>query len=210
MRHCENRNAVVDKLVWDMQNLSSDEENGDFLEQINQLMVFYGDDKSLLREAAVTLVVKHWPQKDPQKNMNMVEQLYDAQEDLCECVAQILREKQRLLSEDESYVLKVKRYVDKNYFRSNLSLQFVADEVVNMDPKYVGRKFHQKIGLKFNDYLLKVRVEHATAMLSSNANYKMYEIAEHVGLGNNVQYFYQLFKKYTGMTPKEYQDSLEQ
>jgi len=53
-----------------------------------------------------------------------------------------------------------------------------------------------------------VRVEHAIAMLSSKTNYKMYEIAECVGLGNNVQYFYQLFKKYTGMTPKEYLESL--
>lgn len=85
-------------------------------------------------------------------------------------------------------------------------MQYVAEELVNMDPKYVGRKFHQKIGVKFNDYLLKVRIEHAINMLFSKSDYKMYEIAEAVGLGNNVQYFYQLFKRYTGMTPREYQE----
>ena len=208
LRHCENRSAIVDKLVWDMQNLSPDE-GDDFETQIRQLMDIYGEDRSLLREATVTLVVKHWPQRDPQSTMNMVEKLYDIQNDPYEYAAQILQERQRLLSEDESYILKIKRYVDKNFSQSNLSLRFVADEVVNMDPKYVGRKFCQEIGIKFNDYLLKVRVEHAITMLSSKANYKMYEIAECVGLGNNVQYFYQLFKKYTGMTPKEYQESLE-
>ena len=32
------------------------------------------------------------------------------------------------------------------------------------------------------------------------------EIAEAVGLGHDVPYFYQLFKRYTGMTPKEYKN----
>lgn len=209
LRYCENRSTIVDKLVWDMQNLSPEDEGDDFETQIRRLMELYGEDRSLLREAAVTLLVKHWPQKDSQKTMDMVEKLYDIHGDLYAYVAQILLEKQRLLSENESYIWKVKRYVDKNFSQSNLSLQYIADEVVNMDSKYVGRKFQQQIGIKFNDYLLKVRVEHAITMLASKSNYKMYEIAECVGLGNNVQYFYQLFKKYTGMTPKEYQESLE-
>lgn len=205
--HCENRNAIVDKLVWDMRNLSANDGEAECEEQIRQMMVYYGEDKGLLREAAVALVVKHWPQKDAQKAMNIVGKLFDARNDLYAYVAQILVEKQRLLSEDESFVVKVKRYVENNFDQSNLSLQYVADEVVNMDAKYVGKKFHQKIGSKFNDYLLKVRIEHAINMLSSKSNYKMYEIAEAVGLGNNVQYFYQLFKRYTGMTPREYKEN---
>ncbi|MDD7411680.1 MAG: AraC family transcriptional regulator [bacterium] len=30
-------------------------------------------------------------------------------------------------------------------------------------------------------------------------------MAGQIGLGNNVQYFYQVFKRYTGKTPREYQ-----
>ena len=204
--HCDNRNAIVDKLVWDMKNLSLEDDDAE--DQVRQLMVYYGEDRSLLREAAVALVVKHWPEEEAKKAMNLVGKLFETQEDLYAYVGQILTERERLLSEDESFVIKVKRYVDHNFSQSNLSLQYVADEVVNMDAKYVGKQFHHKIGIKFNDYLLKVRIEHASNMLASKNNYKMYEIAEAVGLGNNVQYFYQLFKRYTGMTPGEYKEGV--
>ena len=39
-------------------------------------------------------------------------------------------------------------------------------------------------------------------MLKSG-DYKVYEIAERTGY-NNYAYFYQLFKKYTGVSPKDY------
>ena len=34
------------------------------------------------------------------------------------------------------------------------------------------------------------------------------QVASEVGLGNNVQYFYRLFRQYTGMTLKEYRDMI--
>ncbi|HJC56439.1 MAG TPA: response regulator [Candidatus Eisenbergiella intestinipullorum] len=36
---------------------------------------------------------------------------------------------------------------------------------------------------------------------------KPFSRAEQVGLGHDVPYFYQLFKRYTGMTPKEFRNS---
>ncbi len=203
--HGDARNAILDKLVWDFKNLSLE---NDAEEQIRQLMLHYGEDKSLLREAAVALIVRYWPEAQGEKAMSLMSKLFNDREDIYAYVAKILTESEILVGEKESFVVKVKSYVDSNYGQSNLSLQYVADNVVNMDAKHVGRKFRQEVGVKFNDYLLKVRIEQAIHMLGSPNNYKMYEIAETVGLGNNVQYFYQLFKRYTGMTPREYKEDV--
>ena len=51
--------------------------------------------------------------------------------------------------------------------------------------------------------LLGIRMEKAKQMLRRD-EYRIEEVAEQVGLGHDVPYFYQLFKRYTGMTPKEY------
>lgn len=37
-----------------------------------------------------------------------------------------------------------------------------------------------------------------------NNDYKIYEVAEKTGFGDNTQYFSQVFKKYTGNTPSDY------
>lgn len=155
------------------------------------------------------MIVKYWPDHDSMQAMHMMRRLFDAKEDIYSCVMQILQEQEEVLHADGSFVMEAKKYIDKNYGQSNLSLQYVADHVVNMDVKYVGRKFQKELGIKFNDYLMKTRMECAIHMLMSGKDYRMYEIAEAVGLGNNVKYFYQLFKKYTGMTPAEYLETVK-
>lgn len=50
--------------------------------------------------------------------------------------------------------------------------------------------------------LNKIRIREAIRLLKSG-DYKVYEIAERTGY-NNYAYFYQLFKKYTGVSPKDY------
>lgn len=204
--HCDSRDAIVEKLVCDLKNISI--EDGAIENQIRQLMIFYGEDRSLLKEALTIFVVKYWSKEDTSGAMKMMEKLLGCKDSIYDFAAEILFERERFISADGSFVGQIKKYVDKNYAQDNLSLQYIADSVVNMDAKHIGKKFHQKMGIKFSDYLLKVRMEQAINMLSSKKEHKMYEIAENVGLGNNIKYFYQLFKKYTGMTPKEYQENI--
>lgn len=47
-------------------------------------------------------------------------------------------------------------------------------------------------------------MERAKELIESNIDYKMYEIADEVGFGNNPQYFSNVFKKYSGYNPTEY------
>ncbi len=47
-------------------------------------------------------------------------------------------------------------------------------------------------------------------LIRSDPSLHSYEIAEKVGLGENPHYFSQLFRKYTGMTPKDYRKQLDE
>ncbi len=47
-------------------------------------------------------------------------------------------------------------------------------------------------------------IQQARELIAKNPDEPIKNIAEQVGCGNNPQYFSQLFKKQTGMTPTDY------
>ena len=112
-------------------------------------------------------------------------------------------------SKGGDFVQQMTAYVDTHYMDESLSLQYVADNVVYMNADYIGREFTRAIGRKFSSYLLETRMEHARLLMAGDASMHSYEIAEKVGLGKNPHYFSQLFRKYTGLTSKDYRRGLQ-
>ena len=78
----------------------------------------------------------------------------------------------------------------------------IASDVLFMNVDYLSREFLRQTGQKFTDYLTKLRITKAKALLKNASYEKIYVIAEQVGFSNNPQYFVQLFKAATGQTPK--------
>ena len=68
----------------------------------------------------------------------------------------------------------------------------------------MSKKFQKETGTRFSNYLTSVRIERAKKLLVSAGSDKIQTVAEQVGCGNNPQYFSQLFKKNTGVTPSAY------
>ena len=96
------------------------------------------------------------------------------------------------------------KYIDETYSQDDLSLKSVAD-AMNFTPAYFSALFKKEMGINFSDYLTKVRMEKAKALLSSTAK-MIYEVAGEVGF-KDYRYFGQIFNKYTGQTPREFQSS---
>ncbi|HZJ83284.1 MAG TPA: AraC family transcriptional regulator, partial [Clostridia bacterium] len=95
-------------------------------------------------------------------------------------------------------------YIDLNLEDENLSLKWIANNILYMDEGYLSKLFSRELGEKFSQYLTRKRMENATEILRQNDYHKIYDVAQKVGLGNNPQYFSQLFKKYTGHSPTDY------
>jgi two-component system response regulator YesN len=98
----------------------------------------------------------------------------------------------------------VLEYIQKNYHK-DISRETVAREVF-ITPGYLSLLFKQELKTNFLEYLHKIRIDRACELLRDRS-LKLSDIAHDVGY-NDEKYFFQVFKKYTGMTPSQYRNNL--
>lgn len=94
---------------------------------------------------------------------------------------------------------KAVRYIH-SHLEEALSLEIIADHV-HVNSSHLSRTFKKECGESMTEYINKVRIEKAQELLLSNT--LAYEVAEKVGF-HDPAYFSATFKKYTGVSPKEF------
>lgn len=107
-------------------------------------------------------------------------------------------------SQNRSIVVRIKKYLEENYYDCGISLIRVAEKFY-VNQSFLSRIFKQETGVNFVTYLTKIRIEKAIQLLNTG-EYKIYEVAEQVGIPD-ANYFPKCFKKITGMTIAEYRKS---
>ncbi len=91
-------------------------------------------------------------------------------------------------------------FINKNY-ANDIGLSQIS-ELYHMNASYISNLFKKETGENMNQYITKVRITHAQKMLvNSDVNIK--ELAYLVGY-SDYTYFYKVFKKITGVTPRQY------
>jgi YesN/AraC family two-component response regulator len=83
----------------------------------------------------------------------------------------------------------------------DLSLSALAD-MQNISPGYLSTLFKKEVGQTLTDYVNSRRVEQAASMLRSGT-LQVQTVAQYCGVPD-VNYFSKLFKRYTGVSPKEF------
>lgn len=125
--------------------------------------------------------------------------------DLKECIENILSEnfqvKEKALDKDDLFVKTVMELVEENYTNKNFSSQFIA-EYMKLSCQYVMKKFKMQTGISLNEYILNIRMNQASYLLTKT-DMSICQIADNVGIENE-NYFYRLFKKVYGCTPREF------
>lgn len=96
--------------------------------------------------------------------------------------------------------------IDKNISNENLSLRWLAGNILYTNVDYLGKLFKKEMGKNFSHYVMEKRMEMAKRLIVDGRKDRIYEVAEKVGYGSNPQYFSQVFKKYTGASPLEYKE----
>lgn len=92
-------------------------------------------------------------------------------------------------------------------FAEDISISSIADQVY-LTPNYISMIFKKAKGYTIVDYITRLRIEKAKHLLSTT-NLKIQEIAEQVGY-SNPYYFSSVFKKKTGLQPKNYRETTEE
>lgn len=203
------RRERIKSLVAAFNTLRSSGTEGAALEKQVRELAKTAEDPSILQEALIFMVTSGLGSSQTEWGMNII---MDAMREPGSIEELILRCLTRLRGESggtRGFVQQMTAYVDANYRDEALSLQYLADNVVYMNADYIGREFTRAMGRKFSAYLLETRMERAKLLMASDPTLHSYEIAEQVGLGKNPHYFSQVFRKYTGMTPKEYRQMLD-
>ncbi len=106
-------------------------------------------------------------------------------------------------------IRKLLQYIEQNYDNDNLSMSWLAQNVLYMNEDYLGKLFKKETGKNFNPYLMELRMERAKELLEGDGDIRTIDVARAVGMQKNPQYFSNLFKKYTGMTTTEYKHHWE-
>lgn len=91
-------------------------------------------------------------------------------------------------------------YISQN-FNKSITLEDVATRV-HLHPSYFSTIFKQSTGSSFKEYLNLVRIEESKRLLA-NTDFSIIDIAISVGFEDQ-SYFSKVFKKFTGMTPKQF------
>lgn len=103
-------------------------------------------------------------------------------------------------AEGDDPVSRVKTYVAEHYHR-DIKIKHVA-EVLGFNPVYLGQLFQKRAGVKYNDYVLNLRMKKAEELLIYSGK-KIKEVALSVGY-KNPDYFMLKFKESKGMSPLEF------
>lgn len=98
-----------------------------------------------------------------------------------------------------------KCYIEQNYMK-DINREIVAREIY-ITPGYLSLLFKQQLKVSFTDYLHKVRIEQA-CLLFKDPGMRIEDIALQSGY-NDTKYFYQVFKKYKGITPNQFRSNAE-
>jgi two-component system response regulator YesN len=97
-----------------------------------------------------------------------------------------------------------KRIVEEQYARDLTVAEIAAYLYVH--PSYLTRVFKAGTGMSLIDYISRRRIEEAKLYLAQ-PGYKVYEVAGKVGY-ESIAHFNRMFKRETGMSPKDYQKTV--
>lgn len=109
----------------------------------------------------------------------------------------------RTCGKSERVIEGVRQYVMEHY-QEKLTLAMAA-EATGISQGYLSSIFKKQTGSNFTDYVAWIKIEKAKDLIQEH-QYMMYEISDMLGF-ENPYYFSKVFKKVTGITPKEYENS---
>ncbi len=193
----------------------------DFIERLNKIcpgsicVVVTGYDDFEYIQRALRLHVKDYLLKPVNENefsalMGRIREILEAKykTDMIDSWRSKGNSLEESLKDSPSYSEKIalaRQYVKDNYENPNLSLADTADHI-HVSVPYLSKKFKEETGDSFQNYLQRLRLSKAMALLKDE-NALIYDIAEKCGYSSQ-HYFSTAFKKELGMSPADYRKSV--
>ena len=137
---------------------------------------------------------------DASGSIRFIEEKNNLSEILAAMQEQFLALSASLHNGADSTIDRVQHYIELNCAQP-LKLEEIAP-LFGYNSSYLGKLFRDQTNCSFNEYLDKVRMEHAKELLQKSS-LRVYEVAAQLGY-KDVDYFHKKFKKYVGVSPNEF------
>ncbi|MDQ8733544.1 AraC family transcriptional regulator [Paenibacillus sp. LHD-38] len=98
-------------------------------------------------------------------------------------------------------ITEMKAYIEENFANPDLSLKHLSDRF-HISAKYASYLFKEEFNMKFVDFIVQLRMEHAEGLLAETED-SVQSIALQVGYANSIT-FGRVFKRVIGVTPGDY------
>lgn len=105
------------------------------------------------------------------------------------------------VSQHAGMLQQARDYIDAHFRDPNLSLIEVAAQA-HLSPSHFSSVFSQETGQTFKEYLTEIRIRTAKELLRTTT-LRSFEIADQIGY-SDPHYFSYVFRKHTGLSPKEF------
>lgn len=151
----------------------------------------------LIPEDHAREVAAVWQRFDEAETLDQIEQITER------VITQLTNDvgKQRQENHRHELVESIMEYLEEQYGNPELSLAFVAERF-SISPAYLSKVFKEHAGVKYVDFLSKLRVTVAKSLLERGLQ-NVNEVAQKVGYVN-ARSFIRMFRIETGYTPGEY------
>ncbi len=139
------------------------------------------------------------------ERQNNRDKLFYLYEKTITCILQELISRSKLLhmSYSQKTIKQVMDFIDLHH-TEKIEIQSLAKQF-GMDSSYLMRQFKKISGVTINHYITETRIGQAQILLRDTQQ-SLEEISKQCGF-DTVQYFHTVFKKVTGMTPRQYRTS---
>ena len=165
--------------------------------------------KCLISEVCISLY-KYYEKKLPEMNhdysinkilefVNKIKDVGEGRTYLSQIVIEIQTYNKKQELGQNPVIVQAIEYIKRNY-KNDIKLSTLAD-YLNMNASYLSRFLKKETGRNFVDILAHVRMEKAKKLLDKGM--RVVEVGEQVGY-SDYTYFYQVFKRFEGISPSEY------
>lgn len=192
----ELRGAERQTGLEELKNILNDISNPEFLKQAGSRMV--------IKFTTASSYYSYVEATEYLMSLNEQTNVEDIRDMLMDKIIKVLDDPSGSPQRYSPFIEKVIQYVQNNLNNPNLTLKWIAENYLFMNVDYVSARFIKETRQKFSNYITTMRIQKAKQLLAEGHAEQIQWVAEQVGCGNNPQYFSQIFKKNTGMTPSAY------
>lgn len=164
-----------------------------YIHQYCASLVFFTGDKSVMPSGDETAIFSELVDG---RSIDQLEQTMDR------LIRSMMKQTGRTESESSDVIYQIKTYIEEHY-SDDIKLEQLAG-LVYLSPSYLSRFFKRETGENISSFIQTIRIGHAKTLLRTSS-LKTYEVAERVGIPDPV-YFSRIFKKATGLKPKDYRN----